>query len=50
MKVPTAAQVRDRSPHTIEMGMPGIVWMENAGHRVGNGIDGAPDPLLGIAG
>jgi ADP-dependent NAD(P)H-hydrate dehydratase / NAD(P)H-hydrate epimerase len=34
MKVLTAAQMRDVDRRTIEMGMPGIVLMENAGHRV----------------
>ena len=34
MKVLTAAQMRDVDRRTIEMGMPGLVLMENAGHRV----------------
>src|SRR6476646_10640299 len=34
MKVLTAAQMREVDRKTIEMGIPGIVLMENAGHRV----------------
>ena len=34
MKVLTAAEMRDVDRRTIEMGTPGIVLMENAGHRV----------------
>ena len=34
MKVLTAAQMRDVDRRTIEAGIPGIVLMENAGHRV----------------
>ena len=34
MKVLTAAQMRDVDLRTIELGIPGIVLMENAGHRV----------------
>jgi hydroxyethylthiazole kinase-like uncharacterized protein yjeF len=34
MKVLTAAQMRDVDRRTIELGIPGIVMMENAGHRV----------------
>ena len=34
MKVLTAAQMRDVDLRTIELGVPGIVLMENAGHRV----------------
>jgi NAD(P)H-hydrate epimerase len=34
MKVLTAAQMRDIDRRTIELGIPGIVLMENAGHRV----------------
>jgi NAD(P)H-hydrate epimerase len=34
MKVLTAAQMRDVDRRTIEMGIPGLVLMENAGHRV----------------
>src|SRR5512141_580432 len=34
MKVLTAAQMREVDRLTIEQGIPGIVLMENAGHRV----------------
>jgi len=34
MKVLTAAQMREVDRRTIESGIPGIVLMENAGHRV----------------
>jgi hydroxyethylthiazole kinase-like uncharacterized protein yjeF len=34
MKVLTAAEMREVDRHTIELGLPGIVLMENAGHRV----------------
>ena len=34
MKVLTAAQMREVDRRTIEPGIPGIVLMENAGHRV----------------
>jgi NAD(P)H-hydrate epimerase len=34
VKVLTAAQMREVDRRTIEMGIPGIVLMENAGHRV----------------
>jgi NAD(P)H-hydrate epimerase len=34
VKVLTAAQMREVDRHTIEMGIPGLVLMENAGHRV----------------
>jgi hypothetical protein len=34
MKVLTAAQMREVDRRTSEMGIPGIVLMENAGHRV----------------
>jgi NAD(P)H-hydrate epimerase len=34
MKVLTAAQMREMDRRTIESGIPGIVLMENAGHRV----------------
>jgi NAD(P)H-hydrate epimerase len=33
MKVLTAAQMREVDRRTIEMGFPGVVLMENAGHR-----------------
>ena len=34
MKILTAAEMRDVDRRTIEAGIPGIVLMENAGHRV----------------
>ena len=34
MKVLSAAQMREVDRRTIEMGIPGVVLMENAGHRV----------------
>ena len=34
MKVLTAAQMREVDRRTMEMGIPGIVLMENAGHRM----------------
>src|SRR6184192_4122227 len=34
MKVLTAAQMREVDRRTVESGIPGIVLMENAGHRV----------------
>ncbi len=34
MRVLTAAQMREVDRRTIEMGIPGVVLMENAGHRV----------------
>jgi len=34
MKILNAAQMREVDRRTIEMGIPGIVLMENAGHRV----------------
>jgi hydroxyethylthiazole kinase-like uncharacterized protein yjeF len=34
MKVLTAAEMREVDRHTIELGIPGIVLMENAGHRL----------------
>jgi NAD(P)H-hydrate epimerase len=34
VKVLTAAQMREVERRTIEMGIPGVVLMENAGHRV----------------
>ena len=34
MKVLTAVQMREVDRRTIEMGIPGLVLMENAGHRV----------------
>ena len=34
MKILTAAQMREVDRRTMEMGIPGVVLMENAGHRV----------------
>ena len=34
MKVLTAAQMRDMDRRTIELGIPGLILMENAAHRV----------------
>src|SRR4051812_12322689 len=34
MKVLTAAEMRDVDRRTVELGIPGIVLMENAAHRV----------------
>lgn len=34
MKVLTAAQMRDVDRRTMELGIPGLILMENAGHRV----------------
>lgn len=34
MKVLTAAQMREVDRRTIELGIPGLILMENAGHRV----------------
>jgi hydroxyethylthiazole kinase-like uncharacterized protein yjeF len=34
VKILTAAQMREVDRRTIEMGIPGVVLMENAGHRV----------------
>ena len=34
MKILTAAQMREVDRRTIELGIPGLVLMENAGHRV----------------
>jgi hydroxyethylthiazole kinase-like uncharacterized protein yjeF len=34
MKILTAEQMREVDRRTIEMGIPGLVLMENAGHRV----------------
>src|SRR5450432_1511251 len=34
MKVLTAAEMREVDRRTVELGIPGIVLMENAGHRV----------------
>jgi hydroxyethylthiazole kinase-like uncharacterized protein yjeF len=45
MKVLTAAQMREVDRRTIELGIPGIVLMENAGHRVVEFLARAYAPL-----
>ncbi|MCW5981262.1 MAG: NAD(P)H-hydrate dehydratase [Bryobacteraceae bacterium] len=45
MKVLTAAQMRDIDLRTMELGIPGIVLMENAGHRVVEFLDEKFAPL-----
>ena len=45
MKVLTAAQMREVDLRTIEMGVPGIVLMENAGQRVVEFLAGTFAPL-----
>ncbi|HLK51621.1 MAG TPA: NAD(P)H-hydrate dehydratase [Bryobacteraceae bacterium] len=45
MKVLTAAQMRDVDRRTVELGIPGIVMMENAGHRVVEFLESAFSPL-----
>jgi hydroxyethylthiazole kinase-like uncharacterized protein yjeF len=45
MKVLTAAAMREVDRRTIELGVPGIVLMENAGHRVVEFIAGRYAPL-----
>ncbi len=47
MKVLTAAQMRDVDRRTIEAGIPGIVLMENAGHRVLEAMERKFAPLAG---
>jgi hydroxyethylthiazole kinase-like uncharacterized protein yjeF len=47
MKVLTAAEMRDVDRRTIEMGIPGIVLMENAAHRVVEFLAGHCAPLAG---
>jgi NAD(P)H-hydrate epimerase len=47
MKVLTAAQMRAVDRQTIEMGVPGIVLMENAGHRVVEFLEKRFAPLAG---
>ena len=47
MKVLTAAQMREVDRRTIEMGISGIVLMENAGHRVVEFLDRRFRPLAG---
>ena len=45
MKVLTAAQMREVDRRTIESGIPGIVLMENAGHRVAEFLERHFAPL-----
>ncbi len=45
MRVLTAAEMRDVDRRTIEMGIPGIVLMENAGHRVVEFLERRFEPL-----
>jgi ADP-dependent NAD(P)H-hydrate dehydratase / NAD(P)H-hydrate epimerase len=45
MKVLTAAEMREVDRHTIEMGISGLVLMENAGHRVVEVLAGKFAPL-----
>ena len=47
MKVLTTAQMREVDRHTIEMGIPGIVLMENAAHRVVEFLADHCAPLAG---
>ena len=47
MKVLTAAQMRAVDRQTIEIGVPGIVLMENAGHRVVEFLEKRFAPLAG---
>jgi ADP-dependent NAD(P)H-hydrate dehydratase / NAD(P)H-hydrate epimerase len=46
MKVLTAAQMREVDRRTIELGIPGIVLMENAGHRVVEFLEETFAPLI----
>ena len=45
MKVLTAAQMRDVDRRTVELGIPGLVLMENAGHRVVEFLEARFAPL-----
>ncbi|MGD0199226.1 MAG: NAD(P)H-hydrate dehydratase [Bryobacteraceae bacterium] len=47
MKVLTAAQMREVDRRTIERGVPGVVLMENAGHRVVEFLAETFAPLAG---
>src|SRR5580700_11095744 len=47
MKVLTAAEMREVDRRTIEMGIPGIVLMENAAHRVVEFLAERCAPLAG---
>ena len=46
MRVLTAAEMREVDRRTIEMGIPGIVLMENAGHRVVEFLERRFAPLV----
>jgi NAD(P)H-hydrate epimerase len=45
MKVLTAAQMRDVDRRTMELGIPGLILMENAGHRVVEFLEQEFSPL-----
>lgn len=45
MKILTPAQMRDVDRRTVELGIPGIVLMENAGHRVVEFLEARFGPL-----
>jgi ADP-dependent NAD(P)H-hydrate dehydratase / NAD(P)H-hydrate epimerase len=45
MKVLTAAQMREVDRRTIELGIPGLILMENAGHRVVEFLEKTFSPL-----
>jgi NAD(P)H-hydrate epimerase len=45
MKVLTAAQMREVDRRTVELGVPGLVMMENAGQRVVEYLEAAFSPL-----
>lgn len=45
MKVLTAAQMRDVDRRTVELGIPGTVMMENAGHRLVEFLEAEFTPL-----
>jgi ADP-dependent NAD(P)H-hydrate dehydratase / NAD(P)H-hydrate epimerase len=47
MKILTAAQMREVDRRTMEAGIPGIVLMENAGHRVLEAMESRFAPLAG---
>ena len=49
MKILTAAEMREVDRRTIEAGIPGIVLMENAGHRVVEFLAERFAPLGGAA-
>ena len=49
MKVLTSAQMREIDRRTVELGIPGIMLMENAGHRVAEFLAETFAPLSSIA-